>query len=735
MKIIKNVITRIIALLICMGIVAYCATQCVSLVLKYESLDKNSSRDLIVEYSHEVNEVFEDAWIYAATMMDEEFLSKPELKQSITDTLFDEKIIDADGYVIFDTRNFEVYIERDGISNLWIIDEGDDINERFDKNPDYTLTFADGSIYEWPEYLDFFDGNNNYGYKTADGFYYFYSAYSGQGYAFYDYEVTEENGYYIDELGATIYFNQDGSNPVESQNTIPLQMKTDEITIKIVPTAQTLENIQSRNVVHDNFEAECVEMITSLIPWVAVLLALTLFIILTAGFDTKEKKYRMISVDRIFLEFVLVIAAASVLGIAWLLCMYPFEISYVYSTGEYESLLYMLYGVLSPLLYAIALWCVATVVVRIRCKKLFTTSLIVRIIASLFLKLRESFIAKENLRNNAFLARFLIRVLVAVIAEILIIFVALGTENGIIFVILSLINAFVFILWNIADLNHITKLSEHISAISQGDYQKISVDEGVVTNSMHTKLNDISSGIELAVDRELKSERMKIDLVTNVSHDLKTPLTSIISYIDLLSKEELSPEASDYVKILEEKSHRLKDMVSDVFDLAKATSKTDVNLQRLDLAVLTEQVLGDLQDKIEKSDREIRKTIALSAAPIMADGKRLYRVLQNCIDNALKYSMPSTRIYIMLEQIENRAVLSFKNIASYEMTFTPEEITERFVRGDQSRTGDGNGLGLSIAKSFTEASGGEFEIIIEGDMFVSKISFELCGTQNPPTDE
>ena len=176
-------------------------------------------------------------------------------------------------------------------------------------------------------------------------------------------------------------------------------------------------------------------------------------------------------------------------------------------------------------------------------------------------------------------------------------------------------------------------------------------------------------------------------------------------------------------------------MLFNVFDLAKATSKTDVDMQRLDLAVLTEQVLGDLQDKIEKSDREIRKTIALSAAPIMADGKRLYRVLQNCIDNALKYSMPSTRIYIMLEQIENRAVLSFKNIASYEMTFTPEEITERFVRGDQSRTGDGNGLGLSIAKSFTEACGGEFEIIIEGDMFVSKVSFELCGTQNPPIDE
>ena len=218
---------------------------------------------------------------------------------------------------------------------------------------------------------------------------------------------------------------------------------------------------------------------------------------------------------------------------------------------------------------------------------------------------------------------------------------------------------------------------------------------------------------------------MKIELVTNVSHDLKTPLTSIISYIDLLSAEEMSPAARDYVTIISQKSDRLKAMVSDLFDLAKATSHTDVSNEEIDAVILTQQVIGDMADKIAQSGMEVRTDIKEQTAPIMAEGRKLYRVLQNLIDNALKYSLAGTRIYVNLDNDEKFTRISVKNISAEEMDFTPEEITERFTRGDKSRTTEGNGLGLSIAKSFTEACGGKFEVVIDGDMFTANVILPL----------
>ncbi len=166
-------------------------------------------------------------------------------------------------------------------------------------------------------------------------------------------------------------------------------------------------------------------------------------------------------------------------------------------------------------------------------------------------------------------------------------------------------------------------------------------------------------------------------------------------------------------------------MVADLFDLAKATSRTDVKSEQIDAVILTGQVIGDLADKIENSGKEIRTDIKMESAPIMAEGKKLYRVFQNLIDNALKYSMNGTRIYVILRKDWNKCVIMVKNIASYEMNFTPDEITERFTRGDESRSTEGNGLGLSIAKSFTEACGGTFRIIIDGDVFTAEMSFPL----------
>lgn len=228
-----------------------------------------------------------------------------------------------------------------------------------------------------------------------------------------------------------------------------------------------------------------------------------------------------------------------------------------------------------------------------------------------------------------------------------------------------------------------------------------------------------------SVDKQVKAERMKIDLVTNVSHDLKTPLTSIISYIDLLAQEDLDPASKDLVNVIQQKAERLKIMVSDVFDLAKATSRTDVTLEDIDEVILVGQVLGDMEDKISAHGKEIRTDIQAKDAPIKADGKKLYRVLQNLIDNALKYSLEGTRIWLTLRKESGYAVLTVRNTASYEMKFSADEITERFVRGDEARTSEGSGLGLSIARSFTEACGGEFRVSIEGDVFSAEVKMPL----------
>ena len=287
--------------------------------------------------------------------------------------------------------------------------------------------------------------------------------------------------------------------------------------------------------------------------------------------------------------------------------------------------------------------------------------------------------------------------------------------------------AFRYLFFTISVINNISRAEDQIDRIlglndDPKECRPVSANSPVA--SMSKKLQQISDATQQAVEQQVKSEKMKVELVTNVSHDLKTPLTSIIGYIDLLQKTDLSDEARDYVNILGRKSEKLRDIVQDVFSLAKAVSGIEVDIVKLDFAMLIRQVLADNEDKINDSDRDVRQTIDISSAMINADGVKMYRVIQNLIDNALKYSMPNTRVYIVMSETDSEYRLSVKNVSAEEMDFTAEEITERFARGDKSRTDGGSGLGLSIAKSFTEACGGRFEIEIDGDVFNAVVSFD-----------
>lgn len=251
--------------------------------------------------------------------------------------------------------------------------------------------------------------------------------------------------------------------------------------------------------------------------------------------------------------------------------------------------------------------------------------------------------------------------------------------------------------------------------------------EGVFA-AMAEDINSLGDGMQAAVQNEIRAERMKTELITNVSHDLKTPLTSILSYSDLLCQMELTPEeANDYAKIIHQKGLRLKNLTSDLFDISRVRSGVEqMNCERLDAATLVRQALAEQEKAIQTSGLALKVTLPEKELPIRADGRKMSRVLENLIGNCVKYSLHGTRVFISLAERDGQAVLEVKNTANYEMDFAPDEITERFVRGDAARSTEGSGLGLAIAKSYTEACGGAFEVTVDGDLFKVRIVFPVC---------
>ena len=238
-------------------------------------------------------------------------------------------------------------------------------------------------------------------------------------------------------------------------------------------------------------------------------------------------------------------------------------------------------------------------------------------------------------------------------------------------------------------------------------------------------INDIGNSIDESVSAKMKAERMKTELITNVSHDLKTPLTSIISYTELLSKVDgLPEEAMDYVQVIAKKSDRLKTLTQDLFDISKAQSgNEEIIFEKLDAELLINQSIAEFDKEIEGS--EIKFCVdADKELYFPADSRKMSRVVNNLIGNILKYSMRNTRAFISAKEKDGQIVLEFKNTSAYPLDFDAEEIMGRFVRGDESRTTEGNGLGLAIAKSYTELCNGEMKIVIDGDMFKAILRFK-----------
>ncbi len=241
-----------------------------------------------------------------------------------------------------------------------------------------------------------------------------------------------------------------------------------------------------------------------------------------------------------------------------------------------------------------------------------------------------------------------------------------------------------------------------------------------------TYLNDIAGGFQNAINKSLKSERMKTELITNVSHDIKTPLTSIINYVDLLKKEKMPNEkAKEYLEILDQKSQRLKRLTEDLVEASKASSgNIKLNMEKLDVKELMKQIAGEYEDKFKEKELELVLNLPEEDAVITADSRYLYRVMENMYSNIVKYAMPKTRVYADVELSVKTVQIHLKNISQEKLNISAGELMERFVRGESSRNTEGSGLGLSIAQSLTELQKGTFQIYLDGDLFKVTIQFE-----------
>ncbi|NFE39729.1 HAMP domain-containing histidine kinase [Clostridium botulinum] len=344
---------------------------------------------------------------------------------------------------------------------------------------------------------------------------------------------------------------------------------------------------------------------------------------------------------------------------------------------------------------------------------------------SLINKLLNAF-KNSNLNKNIKLKIAFIMALSVLLATFILLVIVLGIHNIIIASIVAIIYIILLIryLFKKADyLNEILKATEEMS-YGNLDYVIKENGESALGKIAHN-INNIKDGYKKSLEEQVKSERLKTELITNVSHDLKTPLTSIINYIDLLKKEDLSKnEINGYISVLDRKSKRLKSLIEDLFEASKMSSgAVELNIEKINVTALLKQSIAEFEEKITKSSLELKFKYDNNKTYANLDGKKTWRVFENLINNIIKYSQPNTRVYIDLIETNTKIIITMKNISRYEMNFSADEIFERFKRGDKARNTEGSGLGLAIAKSISELQGGSLNIIIDGDLFKVIVEF------------
>ncbi len=276
---------------------------------------------------------------------------------------------------------------------------------------------------------------------------------------------------------------------------------------------------------------------------------------------------------------------------------------------------------------------------------------------------------------------------------------------------------------------HLQQLREHGAALASGDFEQ-KIDTSRMRGSLREHgedLNSLGRGLSIAVEQKMRSERLKTELITNVSHDIKTPLTSIINYVDLLQKEPSAEAQAEYLSVLERQAKRLKKLTEDLVEASKAsTGNLPVHLAPTSLSELLDQAIGEYEDRLQQAGLSAVVALPEESLTVLADGRLLWRVLDNLLNNACKYAQSGTRVYLEAKPDRDRVALTVKNISRQQLNLSPEELMERFVRGDSSRNTEGSGLGLNIARSLVELQNGTFDLSIDGDLFKVMLTLSLC---------
>ena len=388
--------------------------------------------------------------------------------------------------------------------------------------------------------------------------------------------------------------------------------------------------------------------------------------------------------------------------------------SYGVGYNETASLILSIITIsLFAILYALLMCLCSTIIKKIKSHTLWNSSLIYKFLK--WLKKIVEAILKDLNVNAKIIAIFLGIILISLI---------LANTN-----ILFLLIFWIFVLYMIIKkISELVKLREALKDIYSGQTDKrLNIDEfkGEL-KEVATYINDIQSGFSNAVNESLKSERMKTELITNVSHDIKTPLTSIINYVDLLKAEQIDNEkAKEYLEVLDSKSQRLKKLIEDLVEASKASSgNIKLNIERINLVELIKQTTGEFEDKFNEKNLNVEINASQDNIYVEADNRYMYRVIENLFSNISKYALEGSRVYIDVTKNGNEAKIEIKNISKDKLNITADELMQRFVRGDKSRTTEGSGLGLSISKSLTELQNGKFNVIIDGDLFKVEIVFE-----------
>ena len=449
------------------------------------------------------------------------------------------------------------------------------------------------------------------------------------------------------------------------------------------------------------------------IAFVIALLALSVYLIYAAGRHPGETDPRCGTVERIpFDIYILIHAALTVTGI-FILDLLQYAVS--------DVLLFMVVIAMIGGAYLLTLAFGMSLAVRIKTKTLWKNTLFCIIFAFLFKKTRVL------LRLIPLIWKTVIFMVVYIPLEI--IGLSVFWDKAIMFALIKNLILLPFVLYLVYSFRSIQKGAEEI--------EKGGLDKRIDTENMVGEfkafgetLNHIGDGLTKAVEERIRSERMKTELITNVSHDIKTPLTSIINYADLLKKEKIENEnAIEYIHVIDRQASRLKKLITDLVEASKAsTGNIQVNFETCDVSVLLQQAAGEYDEKFRVAALTPILRLPEESVCITADGRLLWRVFDNLMGNICKYSLPGTRVYMNADAYGDLCIISFKNISRTELNVSASELVERFVRADSSRSTEGNGLGLSIAQSLVELQGGKLEIIADGDLFKVNLQFPIQKT-------